>query len=63
MMMVFAVPGLVLLVLSVAAMMFMLPRHGKVHPWATMPYLDSIIPLAIITGLVFGGAMVVVAFI
>jgi hypothetical protein len=28
-----------------------------------MPYLDSIIPLAIITGLVFGGAMVVVAFI
>ena len=62
MMMLWAVPGLVLLVLSFGALLLMLPRHGKVRPLATMAYLDSITPLAIITAMVFGTSMVVVAF-
>jgi hypothetical protein len=62
MMMLWAIPGLVLLVLSFGALFALLPRGGKVKPVVVMPYLDSIIPLAMITAMVFGVAMLVVAF-
>ena len=62
MLMLWVISGPVLLVLSLTALVLMLPGHGEVRPLATMPSLDSIIPLALITSMMFGTAMIVVAF-
>lgn len=62
MMMLLAVPGILLLLISGALFVYVLPRKGKVHPWVVLPILDSVIPLGIMTGATFGAAALVAAF-
>jgi hypothetical protein len=57
-----ALAGILLLVISIGCFVYILPRKGKVHPWAVLPVIESVIPLAIITGAVFGVAAIVAAF-
>ena len=62
MMMLLALPGLLLLVASAAFFAYVLPRKGQVHPWVVLPVIDSVIPLGIITGMIFGIATLALAF-
>lgn len=55
-----SVAGTLLLVAAVAAFWHLMPSNGKLHPWVTKPYLESAIPLGIMTGLVFGTAVLVI---
>jgi hypothetical protein len=56
-----AVICLVAFAFAIALLWYMVPRGGKVRPLATKPYLQSIIPLAIIFAAVFGVAAFVSA--
>jgi hypothetical protein len=49
-----ALVGLLAIVISAVAMWWLSPRNGEPHPWVTKPYLDSAIPLALMTGFIFG---------
>lgn len=46
---------------SGAALWMMMPKNGVVHPLARKPGLDSLIPIAIMTGLTIGIAFIVAA--
>jgi hypothetical protein len=61
-MMLWAIPGILLLGASVACFAYFLPRKGEVHPWVVLPVLDSVIPLVLLTSAVFGTAALVAAF-
>jgi hypothetical protein len=61
-MMLWAIPGVFLLAVSGASFVYFLPRQGKVHPWVGLPVVDSVIPLSLMTGAVFGTAALVMAF-
>jgi hypothetical protein len=50
--------GVVVVALSAAALWYFLPRKGKVHPWVVAPYLESLIPLAIMMGFTLGLAAI-----
>jgi hypothetical protein len=53
------VAGLVLAGASYAALMALRPRNGKTHRLATMPVLAPGLPIAIMSGLVFGVALII----
>jgi hypothetical protein len=38
---------------------YFMPKHGQVHRFAKIPLLDSLIPIAIVTTLAIGVAMIV----
>jgi hypothetical protein len=58
-----ALAGTLLLGFSIAAMAYFMPRGGRIHPWVTMPMVDSAIPLTIMTSATVGVAMLVSAFV
>ncbi len=62
MMMLLALPGLMLLTASIACFVYFLPRKGQVHPWVVLPTIDTVIPLGIITGMIFGVIALALAF-
>jgi hypothetical protein len=49
-----ALIGVVMLAASVGALWFMLPKGDKLNPLATMPFVESLIPLGIVSGLALG---------
>ena len=57
-----ALAGILLLGLSIAGMLYFLPRKERVHPWVTRPILDSAIPLTIMASATFGVALLATAF-
>ncbi len=38
---------------------YFMPSNGQVHPFAKQPLLDSLIPIAIVTALAIGTAMII----
>ncbi len=50
--------GIVLVAASGAFLIYCRPRNGAVMPAATMPVLETLIPLAVVSGLALGSAMV-----
>lgn len=42
-----------------AALWYMMPTNGQVHPLARKPLLDSLIPIAIISALAIGVALII----
>jgi len=55
--------GILLLCLSVAGMMYFMPRKGRIHPWVTKPMLESGIPLTIMISAGMGVALLASAFV
>lgn len=53
------VSGLVITGAGGAALWAMMPKNGTVHPLARKPLLDTLIPIAIITALAIGIALIV----
>jgi hypothetical protein len=51
------VAGIVVLGLTATVFGYFCPRKGQTHPWVTLPILDSVIPLALLSGVAFGGAL------
>jgi hypothetical protein len=53
-----AIIGILFIVVSCGALWRLLPTEGKVHRLATMPFLESIIPICIVGGFAVGAALV-----
>ena len=51
------VGGIVLIAASIGLIMLMRSRDGTPHRFATMPFMQTTIPVAITGGIVLGGAM------
>jgi hypothetical protein len=51
------VVGIIMLGVTATVFWYFLPRKGQTHPWAKRPFLEDLIPLSMITGLAFGGAL------
>jgi hypothetical protein len=49
--------GTILLALTAIAFWIFLPRKGQIHPWLASSSLESWISLGLISGLAFGGAL------
>jgi hypothetical protein len=49
--------GIIMLAVTAIAFWNFLPRKGQIHPWVARPSLESWISLGLITGLAFGGAL------
>ena len=49
--------GLLLIIASVTLVWYFMPR-GRPRLWADHPFLQSMIPLAAVSGIAMGGAMV-----
>ena len=49
--------GLVLFAGAAALFWYLLPTEGRLHPLATAPVLESLLPIAIIVGFAAGLAM------
>jgi hypothetical protein len=50
--------GALALVVSLAVFWYFMPRDGKVHRWVIAPYVESALPLAIMTLFVLGLAAI-----
>lgn len=53
------ISGLVVAGGGVSGLWYFRPRNGQVHPLATAPVLDSVIPIAIVCALAIGGALII----
>lgn len=53
------VSGLVVFGAGAAGLWHFMPTDGQVHPLAKMPFLDSLIPIAIVTALALGTALII----
>jgi len=53
-----ALIGIVFMIASGAAFWQLLPTNGRIHWLATAPFLESIIPLCIVSGFAIGLALV-----
>jgi hypothetical protein len=51
------VAGIVVLSLTATALWYLLPQKGETHPWVTLPFFESVIPLALLSGIASGGAL------
>jgi hypothetical protein len=60
--MIFALIGIVVTGAGASALWYFLPTNGTVHPLARAPFLDSLIPIGILSALAIGIAMFVSAF-
>jgi hypothetical protein len=57
------VTGIIVLGFTATALWYFLPRNGQTHPWVTRPLLEDLIPLSMIAGLAFGGALLLAGLI
>ena len=57
-----AILGVMIVAATIMAFWRLSPRDGKIHPLVTMPVLESIIPIGLITGLSFGLVMMATIF-
>jgi hypothetical protein len=51
--------GLAVASSGVAGLWYCWPRNGQAHPLIVMPVLDSLIPIAIVTALALGTALII----
>jgi hypothetical protein len=42
-----------------AGIWYLMPRHGQLHPLARAPFLDSLLPIGIVTAFALGLALIV----
>jgi len=54
-----ATAGVILVLASAAALWFFLPRRGQSHPFLRLPLMQSLVPLAIVSGLALGATMAI----
>jgi hypothetical protein len=54
-----ATAGVTLVVASAAALWFFLPKRGQSNPILRLPLMQSLVPLAIVTGLALGATMAI----
>ncbi len=57
--MISVISGLVVSSAGGAALWYLKPRNGVVHPLVVKPLLDSLIPIGIVSALGFGIALIV----
>jgi hypothetical protein len=57
-----AILGLMIVTATVLMFWRLLPKNGVIHPLATAPFLESIIPIGLIAGLSFGLVMMATVF-
>ena len=50
--------GIVFIAASVGALWRLLPSEGRLHPLATAPVLESVIPICIVGGFAIGMALI-----
>jgi hypothetical protein len=51
------VVGIIMLAVTATVSWYFIPRNGQPHPWVKRPFLEDLIPLSMITGLAFGGTL------
>ncbi len=51
--------GVAVTAVGIGGLWYLIPAHGKVHPLALTPVLDSLIPVAIVSALGAGVALIV----
>ncbi len=56
------ISGLVVSGAGGAALWYLKPRNAVVHPLVVKPFLDSLIPVGIVTAIAFGIALIVAGF-
>jgi len=56
------ISGIVVLGGGGAGLWYMMPHNGVPHPLAKKPFLDSLIPITIVSSLAVGVALIVSAF-
>ena len=56
------VSGIIVIGGGAAGLWCMLPRDGVTHPLAKKPLLDSLIPIAIVSALAIGVALIISGF-
>lgn len=54
--------GLLITGVSAGAFWYLLPKNGEVHPIVTMPFLDQLLPVSLVSGLAIGITMFISAF-
>jgi hypothetical protein len=54
--------GIGLVAVGGASLWYMMPTNGRTHPLAKLPILDSMIPVAIISALTIGLALIISGF-
>jgi hypothetical protein len=57
-----AILGLMIVAATVMVFWRLSPKDGKIHPLVTVPVLESLIPIGLITGLSFGLVMMATIF-
>ena len=60
--MIFSVLGLVIVGVGVAALWYLQPTDGHIHPLMKFRFLDGLIPVAIVTALAIGISMTLAGF-
>lgn len=51
--------GIAITAAGISGLWYFMPTNGKVHPLAVVPFLDSVIPVAIVSALGAGVALIV----
>jgi hypothetical protein len=54
--------GLLITGVSAGTFWYLLPKNGEVHRLVTMPFLDQLVPVSLVSGLAIGTTMLVSAF-
>jgi hypothetical protein len=49
----------ILVVASIAVLWFFYPKRGQPHPLLRLPFMQSVVPLAIVIGLALGTTMAI----
>lgn len=57
--MISTISGIVVFGAGGASLWHFMPTDGKLHPLAKKPFLDSLIPIAIVSALAIGTALIV----
>ena len=51
--------GVILVIASIAVSWFFYPKRGQPHPLMRLPFMQSLVPLAIVSGLALGATMTI----
>jgi hypothetical protein len=54
--------GFLIAGVSAGTFWYLLPKNGQTHPIVTMPFLDQLVPVSLVSGLAIGITMFISAF-
>jgi len=57
-----AILGLLITGVSGGTFWYLLPKNGEVHRLVTMPFLDQLLPVTLVSGLAIGITMLISGF-